>query len=207
LRTNPFSDVFLWLTDARWEVLLFWLLLIASTVIAAWNWKTDPAQRTSRDASVWAFRALLGAMWYQGTTWKLPLPFTSGFEYWLRQTSEHAAFPFIEDLVSNFFLPQISLVGPLIYFAELFFAVTLMLGLLTRLGALLAAGQALFLWLGLYEAEAEWPWNYVFLAVVHGLFIVLAAGRCLGIDAILRRPQGVVSRAKGFFGSILRLST
>ena len=207
MRTNPFSDVFLWLTDARWEVLLFWALLIASTVIAAWNWRTDSAQRTPRDGAVWAFRVLIGAMWYQGTTWKLPLPFTGGFEYWLGQTSEHAAFPFIGDLVSNLFLPQISLVGPLVYFAELFFAVSLMLGVLTRLGALLAAGQALFLWLGLYGAEAEWPWNYVFLAVIHGLFIVLAAGRSLGVDAILRRPAGLVSRTKGPFGFILRQST
>ncbi len=207
MRTNPFSDVFLWLTDARWEVLLFWVLLISSTAIAAWNWRTDPAQRTPRDASVWAFRVLIGAMWYQGTTWKLPLPFTGGFEYWLRQTGEHAAFPFIGDLVNSLFLPQIALVGPLVYFAELFFAVSLMLGLLTRLGALLAAGQALFLWLGLYGAEEEWPWNYIFLAVVNGQFIVMAAGRSLGVDAILRRPGGVVSRSEGFFGSILRRLT
>ena len=207
MRTDPFSDVFLWLADARWEVLLFWALLIASTVVAAVNWRSDPTQRTPRDAAVWLFRVLIGAMWYQGSTWKLPLPVSGAFEHWLRETGEHAAFPFIGDLVNHLFLPQIALVGPLVYLAELFFAVSLMLGLLTRLGALLAAGQALFLWLGLYQAEAEWPWNYVFLAVVHGLFIVLAAGRSLGVDAILRRPDGAVSRATGVSGSLLRRFT
>ncbi|MCG6897489.1 MAG: DoxX family membrane protein [Thiocapsa sp.] len=207
MRTNPFSDVFLWLADARWEVLLLWALLIASITVAAVNWRGDPAQRTPRDVTVWVFRVLIGAMWYQGTTWKLPLPVSGGFEYWLRQTGEHAAFPFIGDLVNNLLLPQIALVGPLIYFAEMFFAVSLLLGVLTRLGALFAAGQALFLWLGLYRAEAEWPWNYIFLAVVHGLFIVVAAGRSLGVDAILRRPGGLVSRATGFAGLILRQST
>lgn len=207
MRTNPFSDVVLWLADARWEVLLFWVLLIASTGVAAVNWRTDPAQRTPHHAAVWVFRVLIGAMWYQGTTWKLPLPYSGAFEYWLQQTGEHAAFPFIGDLVNSVMLPHIAVVGTFIYLAELAFAVSLMLGVLTRLGALLAAGQALFLWLGLYRAEAEWPWNYMFLAVVHGLFIVVAAGRSLGVDAILRRPEGVVSRAKGIAGLMLRRST
>lgn len=207
MRTNPFSDVYSWLADARWEVLLFWALLIASTAIATTNLRTDPAQRTPHDAAVWVFRVLIGAMWYQGTTWKLPLPYSDPFEYWLRQTGEHAAFPFIGDLVNGVMLPHIAVVGTFIYFAELAFAVSLMLGVLTRLGALLAMGQALFLWLGLYRAEEEWPWNYIFLATVHGLFIVLAAGRSLGVDAILRRPGGVVSRATGFRGLILRWFT
>lgn len=207
MKTDPFSDTFLWLADSRWEVLLFWALLIASTVVAALNWRAHPAQRTSAHAAVWAFRVLIGAMWYQGTTWKLPLPYSDAFEYWLKQTAEHAAFPLLGDLVSGVFLPLIPVVGVLVYLAELLFAVTLMLGVVTRLGALLAAGQALFLWLGLYRAEAEWPWNYVFLAVVHGFFIVYAAGRSLGVDAILRRPGGIVSRASGVSGWLLRLST
>lgn len=207
MRTNPFEDAFLWLTDLSWEVLLFWALLIVGTVVAGINWRADPAQRTAEGVAMWVFRVLIGSMWYQGSTWKLPLPSSGGFEYWLRQAGEHAAFAFIGDLVNGVFLPLIVVVGPLIYFAELFFAVTLMLGVLTRLGALLAVGQALFLWLALYRAEAEWPWNYVFLAVVNGLFVACAAGRSLGVDAILRRPGGVVSRAKGLSGLILRRFT
>jgi len=35
--------------------------------------------------------------------------------------------------------------------------------------------------------RGEWPWNYVFLAIVHVLFAVYAAGRSLGVDALLRR--------------------
>jgi uncharacterized membrane protein YphA (DoxX/SURF4 family) len=98
-------------------------------------------------------------------------------------------------------------VGTLVYFAELFFAVTLMLGMLTRLGALLALGQATFLWIGLYQAPNEWPWNYVFLMVVHGFFIVTAAGRSLGVDALLRRPGGLVDRTAGLPGRLLGLVT
>ncbi len=207
MRTNPFSDTFSWLADARWEVLLFWALLIASIVIAAINLRSDPAQRSPRDATIWMFRVLIGAMWYEGTTWKLPLPYSGAFQFWLKKTGEEAAFPFISDLVNNVMLPNIHVVGTLIYFAELAFAVSLMLGVFTRLGALLAMGQALFLWLGLYHAKAEWPWNYIFLATVHGLFIATAAGRSLGVDAILRRPGGLVSRATGLRGWLLRWIT
>lgn len=207
MRANPVSDALGWLSEPRWEVLLFWALILASIAIAVVNWKDDPAQRTTKDATVWLFRVLIGAMWYQGSTWKLPLPLSSGFEYWLRQTGEHAAFPFVADLVDGVLIAHLELVGTLVYFAELFFAVSLILGLLTRFGALLAAGQALFLWLGLYQAEAEWPWNYIFLAVVHGLFVVIAAGRSLGVDAILRRPGGVVSRTQGIPGFMLRQLT
>src|SRR5437588_275745 len=56
-----------------------------------------------------------------------------------------------------------------------------------RLFALLAVGFSLHLWLGLYAHPAEWPWNYVFLAVVLALFVNYAAGRSLGADALLRR--------------------
>ena len=207
MRTDPFSDTFMWLTDFRWEVVVFWLLLIGSIVVAGVNWRTDPAQRTTENVAIWVFRLLIGAMWYQGTTWKLPLPYSEAFAHWLSETGQHAAFPFVRDLVHGVFEPALPVVGTLVYFAELFFAVTLMLGVLTRLGALLALGQATFLWIGLYQAPNEWPWNYVFLMVVHGFFIVTAAGRSLGVDALLRRPVGLVDRTGGLPGRLLGLVT
>ncbi len=207
MRTDPFSDVLMWLTDFRWEVAIFWLLLIGSFVVAGANWRMDPAQRTIENVAIWVFRLLIGAMWYQGTTWKLPLPYSEAFAYWLGETGQYAAFPFVRDLVHGVFEPALPVVGTLIYFAELFFAVTLMLGALTRLGALLALGQATFLWIGLYQAPNEWPWNYVFLMIVHGFFIVAAAGRSLGVDALLRRQGGLVDRTGGPPGRLLGLAT
>ena len=125
---------------------------------------------------------------------------SGAFAFWLGETGKHAAFPFIRVLVNSVFQPLLPVVNTLIYFAELFFAVTMTFGMLTRLGALFALGQATFLWLGLYQASNEWPWNYMFLMIVHGFFIVTAAGRCLGVDALLRRPGGAVDR----FGDLPR---
>lgn len=207
MRTDPFSDVLMWLFDFRWPVLLYWALLIGSVVIAGINWRSVPAQRTARNAVIWGLRLLIGAMWYQGTTWKLPLPASDAFAYWLGETAKYAAFPFIRDMVTGIFQPALPVVGTLIYFAELFFAVTITLGVLTRFGALLALGQAAFLWIGLYQASNEWPWNYVFLMTVHGFFILDAAGRSLGMDAILRRPGGPIDRLTGLPRTLLRLAT
>jgi uncharacterized membrane protein YphA (DoxX/SURF4 family) len=207
MRTDPFSDVVLWLSELRWQVLLYWVLLLASIVIASINWIRDPEQRRAQSLAIWGFRLLIGAMWYQGTTWKLPLPASEAFAYWLGETGKFAAFPFIRYLVMHVFQPLLPLVGTLIYFAELFFAVSITLGALTRFGALLALGQATFLWIGLYQAPNEWPWNYVFLMIVHGFFIVTAAGRHLGLDAILRSPGGIVDRATGRLQTFLRLAT
>jgi uncharacterized membrane protein YphA (DoxX/SURF4 family) len=207
MRTDPFSDVFMWLFDFRWEVVLYWVLLLASFSVAGMNWARDPDQRRLESLAIWGFRLLIGAMWYQGTTWKLPLPVSDAFAFWLGETGKYAAFPFIRFLVNNVFEPLLPVVGTLIYFAELFFAVTITLGVLTRFAALLALGQGAFLWIGLYQAPHEWPWNYVFLIIVHGFFIVTAAGRHLGVDAMLRRPGGVIDRANGGVPRLLDLAT
>jgi hypothetical protein len=47
------------------------------------------------------------------------------------------------------------------------------------------------LWLGLYRQPEEWPWLYVFLIFVQGFFIVINAGKSLGLDAVItRKPFG-----------------
>src|SRR5512132_3632185 len=102
MRTDPFSDTLMWLTEFRWEVAIFLLLLIGSIVVAGVNWRTDPAQRTTENVAIWVFRLLIGAMWYQGTTWKLPLPYSEAFAHWLGETGQHAAFPFVRDSSTAF---------------------------------------------------------------------------------------------------------
>ena len=208
MRTNPFYDAWLFLIGATddqralgffqyWFVVLFWALLVASLWIAVWNWREDTAQRRGTPVTVWLCRVLIGAMWFQGCLWKLPLPVSGGFEYWTGQMGEHAAFAFHRDLVKNLYLPNLRIIDPLVFLAELGFAISLMLGFGVRLVALVAAIYSLHLWLGLYRHPGEWPWNYVFLAMIHVLFVVYAAGRSLGVDALLRRRVGL-----GFLGRI-----
>jgi hypothetical protein len=79
-----------------------------------------------------------------------------------------------------------------------------MLGLFTRLGGLLGALMAMNLWLGLYRAGYEWPWAYFFLILLQITLIVEAAGRSLGLDAVLRRSDRLGRYSKS--GLVRRLS-
>ena len=69
-------------------------------------------------------------------------------------------------LVRDFVLPNIAVFGPLVYATEVAIGVSLILGLLTRLGSALGVLMATNLWLGLYSAPGEWPWTYMFLVVL-----------------------------------------
>ncbi len=74
MRTNPILDVLKFLTQSGWPTYIFWLLVIASIVIAAVNLRRDPSQRSGLHVWNWLARLLIGAMWWQQSLWKrLPL--------------------------------------------------------------------------------------------------------------------------------------
>jgi uncharacterized membrane protein YphA (DoxX/SURF4 family) len=178
---------------------VLWLLLLASIAIAVLAWRRDPAQRASRNAGIWGLRVLMGAMWWQQTLWKIP-PNFDGLKYWMQQEAEHAAVALQGALVRDVVLPNIAVFGPLVYLVELAIAVSLLLGLFSRIGALLGLLMGVNLWLGLYSADGEWPWTYMFLVMIQAWFVLDPPGRILGIDALLRgrsiaRPFGALSWA------------
>jgi len=84
--------------------------------------------------------------------------------------------------------------GPLVYAIEVFIAVSLILGVVTRVGAALGALMAINLWLGLYNAPNEWPWTYMFLVVLQLIFLINPPGRSLGIDALAWRRKGAADK-------------
>jgi hypothetical protein len=213
---NPFSDAWTFFTAntgdfqklGEWRFLvlaLFYGLLIAGTVVAFKNWQEDPAQRTGRHLGVWFARMLIGGMWFQGMLWKLPLPFSDGLQYWTEQESTNAAFQFHRDFLKDVVLTHMSTFGPIVFLAELVFAGSLMLGLAVRFVGLLAIAYTLQLWLGLYDNSSEWPWTYMFLAVLMFLFTVEAAGRSLGLDGWLRRNVAEVRDGRGLLGWFFRI--
>jgi hypothetical protein len=133
---------------------------------------------------------------------ELPLPVSDGFEHWTGQMGEHAAFAIHRAFVKVVYLPHLDVIGPLVFLAELSFAISFMLGAGVRLFALIAVPYCLHLWLGLYQHPGEWPWNYIFLTMVHVWFAVDAAGRSLGADALLR-----AHRSTGWAEQIVRVSS
>ena len=216
---NPFTDIWKFLTantedylalgNWRFLVLAYFLaLVVVGVVVAVLNWREDAGQRRGLHLGMWLARFLIGCMWFEGMLWKLPLPVGGGLQYWTEQMGQRAAFEFHREFVQNVLLPNLYLLGPIIFLAELTFATSLILGLGVRLVAALAILFVLHLWLGIYLPgdPAEWSWSYIFLALLMFLFSLHAAGRSLGADAWLRRHVPAVRDAQGVVGKLLNVA-
>ena len=178
------------LADTGFPKPAFWFLLLGCTIAATLVWRRDPAQRSIQDASRCLLRVIVGTMWWQQSLWKVPPHYDWGLIHWMEEMVEHASIELQSDLVRDLVLPNIAVFGPLVYAIEVGIAVSLILGLLTRVGALLGALMAINLWLGLYNAPSEWPWTYMFLVVIQLIYLIDPPGRSLGVDALLWRRRG-----------------
>ncbi|MGH7043572.1 MAG: hypothetical protein ACREFY_15795 [Acetobacteraceae bacterium] len=207
MRTNPFLDSLLFLIGydgdytqlGHWQyplIVFFDILVAANLALLVVNWRGDPGQRTTRNVYLWITRSLLGAMWFQGSIWKLPLPVSGGFKYWMQQVAGNAAWPAMVDFYKDALIPHIAILNIVAYTAETAFAIALMLGFLARPAAVAGMAYAANIWLGLYHKGSEWPWEYAFLILVLGMIAADAVGRSFGLDALLRRnpPQLLAER-------------
>jgi hypothetical protein len=112
---------------------------------------------------------------------------------------------FIENVVK----PNIRWFGYVIWLSELFIFVSLFLGLLSRLGGLVALGIGAQLMIGLggIGNPYEWEWAYNNIVLLAFIAFAFAPGRVVGIDALLR-PRLLAAAAKGHrFAGALALLT
>jgi len=141
-------------------------------------------------------RILIGILWLFSLRWKLPPDFAPksgrGLMDWLLLELQHPAFNLYGDFVEAVIIPNFTFFAWVLFLAELLVGLSLLTGSLTRLGGTIGLLLALNLGLGLLEVPGEWPWSYVMLAMWHGVFVVMGAGRILGIDSLLRRRYGGV---------------
>jgi len=193
MKPNPFSDALHFLVNPAWTTVVFWLLILGSIAIAVYAWRSIPSQRSWRNVADWACRFFIGAMWWQQTLWKLPPlytdnpsdPLNSGLHYWMTREGQSAAIQLQADFVNQLVLPHFYFFAPIVYALEVLTAVSLALGVFVRLWGFIGALQVLNLWLGLYNADGEWPWTYFFLLVLMVIFTIHRYGRSLGLDAII----------------------
>lgn len=186
---------------------LFLAFVVAGIYFTIRNWQEEPSQRTAQHLGIWVVRTLIGYMWAQSVLWKLPLPVSSGLQYWTEQMGTRAAFEFHRELVTNFLIPNLHLFGPVVFLTELILAVSFILGLGVRFAGLIGMAFVLHLWFGIYlpGEPAEWPWSYVFLVMVMFLLVLNAAGRSLGMDAWLRRHVPAVRDNSGVLGRLFHV--
>jgi len=132
--------------------------------------------------------------------------------YWMEQMAGRAAFEIHRNFVANIIIPNFNLFNPLVFLAEFTFATCLILGFGVRIVSILAILFSLNLWLGIYIDRGpgdpdEWTWSYLFLIMVHVFFAVHAAGRSLGLDALLRRGISRPSSTDGALGRLYRIAS
>ena len=65
MNPNPFADVVAFVTNPVWTTAVFWLLVLASVVIAVIVWNRLPEQRNFSNVVQWAIRLVMGAFWWQ----------------------------------------------------------------------------------------------------------------------------------------------
>jgi len=193
MKPNPLSDALHFLVNPAWTTVVYWLLLLGSIAVALYAWRNIPGQRSRRNVVDWLCRFFIGTMWWQQTLWKLPPlytdnpsdPLNSGLHYWMTREGQSAAIPLQAAFVNHIVLPNFHLFAPIVYGLEVLTAVSLILGVFVRLWGWIGALQVLNLWLGLYNADGEWPWTYFFLLVLMVTFALHRYGTSLGLDAIM----------------------
>lgn len=166
--------------------------------------------------ATWFFalsRILIGFMWFSQTQWKMPPMFgcsanfafttdinhpTSGLCDFIGRQATYGSIEPFRAFLTGFVMPNIQMVGWGVYFMELAIAISLIFGILTRLGGLLGALQGINLAIGFLGVPQEWIWTYIFLVLLNLMFVAVGAGRTLGIDHWLRRrfegQAGLVAR-------------
>lgn len=150
-----------------------------------------PDGRLSR-ASLAALRIGLGLLWIQNSGWKIPPNFgqagerPSGLFEFTSLAVEHPVFPPYSWAVENIVLPNLTLFGWMVLLLEAALGGFLLVGLATRLFALLAMAQVVAISLSVLNAPGEWHWAYILMFLGHVAIFGLAAGRTAGLDGLLR---------------------
>jgi thiosulfate dehydrogenase (quinone) large subunit len=138
-------------------------------------------------------RLFVGYLFFQQLFWKMPPDFRGLYPYIIRE-SQHTIIPGYGYILQHTFLTGCTSLStptgctafvPLaacVWTAELLVSISLMFGLFTRLGAILATILSLQLYVGLAYAPGEWIWTYGMLVLLALALVAVPAGRRLGAD-------------------------
>ncbi len=126
-------------------------------------------------------RIFVGYLWFQQLFWKLPPSFSGLYGYVVNE-GKYTFLPGYSFIIQHVFLPNFILLGAGTWVAELLVSLSLLFGVFSRLGALLAVLLAVQLYIGLAVAPGEWYWTYGMLVLLGVVLATIPTGRRLGID-------------------------
>jgi thiosulfate dehydrogenase (quinone) large subunit len=136
-------------------------------------------------------RVTMGLLWLTNAGWKRPPDFGreagSGLFRYTSYAVDHEVFAPFAFVVREIVIPNFTLFGWMVLFVEAALGAFLLLGLGTRLWALIGAAQAAVITLSTLNAPGEWNWGYYMFIAIHLLLFATAAGRQAGLDGVLRQ--------------------
>jgi len=138
-------------------------------------------------------RMVYGYLWWQQSAWKVPSDdfgrkSGGGLWYWVHQEIQYPTVAAYKAFLVNVMIPHWIFFGWMTLITETFIGVTLILGLCTRVGSLVAIGMAANITIGILSVPHEWGWTYTMLIMFPVVFLLTDAGRSFGVDAFLAPP-------------------
>ncbi len=131
------------------------------------------------------FRIMVGALWLSNVGWKEPPDF-GALRAFTSNAVSNPVFPPYSALVDNIILPHFTMFAWGTLILEGVVGACLLMGLFTRLFALVGAGMATAIALSVLKTPNEWPWAYYLMIGSHLAIFAAAAGRTWGLDGLLR---------------------
>jgi hypothetical protein len=150
-------------------------------------------------------RVVLGIFWLLQLTWKPPPYFgcPEGFCLWVNYEVQHPAIPLYGEFVRMFVQPNVLAFGWLTTVVEVAVGLSLLLGLLTRLGGLGGTLWSVNLMIGLLGVPGEPGWYYAFLVMLNAVYLGVGSDDQLALDRLVdwhawwNQPAPTMPRAAG----------
>ncbi|HEX5179722.1 MAG TPA: TQO small subunit DoxD [Gemmatimonadaceae bacterium] len=170
---------------------------------------TDHPRAVRHAALFAAVRIALGLYWLYEQHWKLPPDFglhdPRGLMYAFQQSIRYPTVALYGAFLQHVVVPHFHLFGWLVAIMEVAIGTSLVLGALTRAGALLGVLQAVNLLIA-QGATPEGPWVYIVLLAANLFVLVTPSNRRFSVDRRLALKLGAPSR-RTLLTQVLRLAT
>ena len=139
---------------------------------------------------IFVVRVGVALLWIQNVAWKVPPDFgerqNTGLYLFTRFAIDHPVFPPFTWFIEHAVLPAFPLFGWMTLLIEAGLGAFLLIGLATRFWAVVGLVQTTAITMSVLNAPNEWHWAYYLMILVHITIFATAAGRCYGVDGVLR---------------------
>lgn len=152
-----------------------------------------------RDYGFAAFRIALGAYWLYEQHWKLPPDFglrqPRGLMFAFQQSIQYPTLDLFKRFLETIVVPNFHLFGWIVFVTEVAIGLSLLLGLLTRAGAIVGTAQAINLFIS-QASTPEGPWIYLAILAANLFVLFTPSNRQLSVDRVLA-PRVATAAARG----------